>query len=375
VERGEVSDASRPRNEALHLAWGLALSFSTVLGTMLVTATGIALAARAWTWVQLGLAGTSVVFASVLWLALRHRPRARRVALALAVLGLARVGWAARPGAPRATPGALVKTRFVAAPNDAWLWLQGVPERETMRLGAWVGLSDAEKARSGAALESEYAAIEASDLFERSDSPLLDSWLFDHEHYWLAVPPGAGPFPLVVFVHGNGGTFEMYPHLLARACVAHGLAVAFLSHGFGFWDDAPDAARRIGRVVEAVAREIPVDRSRVSLIGLSAGGPGIFGAALEEPGKYRALVAVSTIYPTLSAERWARLGKTRVLLVHGARDPRAPVGDARNARDALVKASVPVELREFPEEDHLALLTARDTWVPLVLDWHGLSRD
>lgn len=351
---------------ALHLAQGLGLSFASIAATLLGSATVASARAHAWTWVQLGLASLLVAFAAVLALVLPHRPKARRVAAVLALLGLARIGWAAAPRRPAESPGALVKTRFVNAAPDARLLWPGIPERETVNLGAWVALSPREYRRNAAAIDAAYAEIEAEDLFERVESPLLDSWFFDREHYWLAVPPRAkGPVPLVVFVHGNGGTFQFYPHLLARAVVERGLAIAFVSNGMGFWS-GQDAADRIARVVDAVGREVEVDRSRVSLVGLSAGGPAVVEAALRSSGRYRSVVAVSAIFPEIG-ERSAP--GTRLLILHGAEDPRASVEDARRARDDLARRGTPVELHVDPNEDHLAFLTARERWIPLVLDW------
>lgn len=261
-----------------------------------------------------------------------------------------------------------MKTRFAREPSPTRLWFQGIPERETVRLGAFVGLSTSEFVAGARAIDDTYAAIERCDLFERDESPLLDSWVFDREHFWLAAPRTSEPVPLIVFVHGNGGTFEFYPDLLARAAVARGFAVAFPSNGFGFWH-GQDAAARIRRVVDAVARERAIDRSRVSLVGLSAGGPGIFAAALADRGRYRSLVAVSTIYPQLDRAR--ELAGTRVLVLHGAKDARATIGEARRAVSALRGAGVRVDVHEDQEADHLAVLTRRGEWVPLLLEWVG----
>lgn len=359
-----VAERAPPRHLGLPRALGL--SFTTIGATLLLGAGAEAACARAWTWVQLAVAGLAVHLAVALALVLWHRRDARRLALALAVLGLARVAWAVAPRAPRVTPGALVVTRFARGEGPHDLWFAGVPERETVRLGAWVGLSPEEWKEAGASLDAAYAAIEEGDLLERSESPLLDSWVRDREHFWLAAPRApAGPVPLVVFVHGNGGSFQFYPDLLAREAVARGFAIAFVSYGFGLWGGPGDAAR-IGRVVDAVSREVRVDPARVSLVGLSAGGPGIFGAALAEPARYRSLVALSAIAPDLTSS--SALRQTRVLILHGTGDPRARIEWARAARDQLARAGVPVELDER-DASHLAVLTERKTWVPRILDW------
>lgn len=353
------------REHLLKAARALTLSFASVFATLVGFATVTSLRAHAWTWAQLGVALLAALVAAMLALALPKRRRVRRVAAIVAIVSLARIGWAAFPRHGAEHPGALVKTRFVASPPATRLFWQGLPERETVPLGALVDLSPREREQSLASIEAAYAAIETEDLFERAESPLLDSWFFDREHFWLAAPSGPGPFPLVVFVHGNGGTFQFYPHLLARGAVERGLAIAFPSNGFGFWGGS-DAPGRISRVVDAVARELPIDRTRVALVGLSAGGEGVFGAALHDPGSYRAVAAVSAVFPPL--DRAAAWKATKVLILHGAQDPRASVEGARRARDDLARVGAAVELDEDPEADHLALV-AHERWAPRLLDW------
>lgn len=343
---------------------GLALSFTSIVFAVLLYATAITIAAHAWTWMQLGLSALLVDGALGLLLIVPRPRRARWVALGMIVAGCVRLTVAMAPCKAREVQGALVETRY-ARPEPGRLWFQGVPERETIRLGARVGLSREEYAADGQALATAYDEIERAGLFARVESPLLDSWFFDREHFWLALPRRAGPVPLVVFVHGNGGIFQMYPYLLAQAAVDHGFAIAFPSNGLGLWHADQDAAARVSRVVEAVSREVPI--ARVMLVGLSAGGLAIFGAALHDPGRYRSMVAVSGVFP--DGIDWRRLAGTRVLILHGTLDPRAGIAGARSACADMRRGGVQVELHEDAGKDHLALLMARDSWVPLIFDW------
>jgi predicted esterase len=359
AERGDLPVGAR-------LARGLALSLASIAATVAFGATALALAAGAWTWVQLGVALLVVFVGGGVALVFPRRRRLRLALLIVALLGVARIVAAALPRTPVVNAGALVKTRYARAGDTRLLWA-GIPESETVALGAWVGLSPEEYKVGGPALRDAYSDIGRSGLFEREESPLLDSWFLDREHFWLAVPgQRAEPVPLVVFVHGNGGTFQFYPWLLARAATERGFAMAFVSNGFGFWG-GPDSAGRIGRVVDAASAEVPVDRSRISLVGLSAGGPGMFAAALAEPGRYRSIAALSCVFPDLIGAQ--RLGASRVLILHGTEDPRASIDGARRAARELGAAGVPVELVEEAGEGHLAFLTRREKWVPRLLDW------
>ncbi len=360
-----MPDAEPAPPRRLSLLGAFVLSQASIAATVLVASGTIALAARAWTWVQLAVAGIGLAFA-VSVLVLTHRPKVRRVAYVLAVLALVRAGWAFAPRWPDSTTSALVRTRYAHGDGPHALWFGGIPERHTMRLGSWVGLAADEYKEAGALLDGLYADIEESDLFERRESPLLDSWFRDREHFWLAIPEKrAGPVPLIIFVHGDGGTFQFYPWLLAREAVARGFAIAFPSHRLGF-PGGEEAAARLGRVVDAVAREVPIDVTRVSLVGLSGGGPAVFGAALHDSRRYRSLVTVSAIAPELSHAEPMR--GVRVLLLHGTEDPRARIEWIRTARDQLTKAGVPVELRE-EKTGHLALATSDGKWPRQIFEW------
>ncbi len=345
---------------ALHLV-GVAVAIATVCAAL----------ARTPTWVALGIAGDLALVAAGL-LVLRPRRRGVRVAAhALLVASLSGVALVLAPTAPRVRPGALVTTHYVDGATGVRPWFQGLPEAETIRLGAWAGLTSGEAVRGAPALDRAYADLAADGLFERDESALLDSWLVDREHYWLAVPRGPGPHPLVVFVHGDGGSFQLYPQLLARPAVARGLAIAFPSHGFRP-RGGQAAADRLARLVEAVAREIPIDRGRISLMGLSGGGRAVMDPIVHAAGRYRAIVAVSCVYPDLEEGR--ALATTRVLLLHGANDERTRLRGAEWAFADLTRVGAHAELDVDPAGDHLAILVERDRWVPRVLDWLAEGR-
>ena len=100
----------------------------------------------------------------------------------------------------------------------------------------------------------------------------------------LAVPPGAGPHPAVVYVSGSGDTLREESHWLDGLFITHGIAVlAYDKRGVGqsggvypgdlaseetintLAGDAAAAAR-------FVAAQAGIDRNRVGFYGLSQGG-------------------------------------------------------------------------------------------------------
>ena len=93
----------------------------------------------------------------------------------------------------------------------------------------------------------------------------------------LAVPPGKGPFPLVVFIHGGawkGGNRQGY-HGDALKLVNEGFVAATVSYRFTPkfpWPAQRDDVQAAVRFLRANAAKYRIDASRVGAVGHSAGG-------------------------------------------------------------------------------------------------------
>ncbi|RJK94776.1 alpha/beta hydrolase [Vallicoccus soli] len=143
----------------------------------------------------------------------------------------------------------------------------------------------------------------------------------------LLVPPGAdedpAPRPLLVFLHGAGGTGEQGVPLLRGAAAAHG-ALALLTTSRGAtWDlllgrlgpdaDALDAALDQVRAERAVGR--------LALGGFSDGASYALSLGLAAGDRYEALLAFS---PGFAAPP-RRVGLPRAFVAHGTDDAVLPV--------------------------------------------------
>lgn len=321
--------------------------------------------ARAWTLLQLGLAAFAIGVACAIVLLLGVR-RSARAASILCVLALARLAVAVLPLGLPERPGAPVKTATLDADRGRTPWFARLPERELVALGSSIGLSQEERAANTdrGLFRDAYDEIERVGPFERPEPHVIDSWLLDRGHYWVCAAEGSAPRPLLVFLHGHGGNCQVYPAWLAPPARLRGIATAFPSCGFGFWNDARS---RIPRVVDRVARDLPIDRARVFLCGLSAGAHGAFEAFEADPSRYAGVISISgAIPPALDVPAFR--GK-RVLFVHGTLDPRTPFAGARRAADVLRSAGVDVTLVEHEGGDHFILMNRRDAVVRTVLDW------
>lgn len=85
------------------------------------------------------------------------------------------------------------------------------------------------------------------------------------------VPEGPGPFPLVIAFHGAGGDENMFfdgygDGALKRAAAGQGIAVVCPpTVAFGLSPNLLDA------LIDEVAKDVPIDRTRVALLGHSLG--------------------------------------------------------------------------------------------------------
>ena len=94
-------------------------------------------------------------------------------------------------------------------------------------------------------------------------------------YFWRYVPKAldaAHPAPLVLFLHGAGGTPDLYKNFVATAAEKAGCVVAMPKSssdlGWGIGNDAQTVAETL-RLSKA---ELPVDERRTAIAGHSAGG-------------------------------------------------------------------------------------------------------
>src|SRR3954469_12130137 len=207
----------------------------------------------------------------------------------------------------------------------------------------------------------------------------------------LFLPPGAGPFPLVVALHGgwwraSRTRTKLYTRPLSLDLVRHGFAVLNAEYrrvgGGGGWPATFDDAR----AVVALAQDQP-EAGRVAVLGHSAGGHlALYAAAEGGVDAVAALAAPSDLEarpgpetqalmggaPSDVPDRYA-LGNTirRVplgvptLLVHGMRDETVPVKRSRDFAAAARAAGDDVTLVE-PDADHREVIDPQHpAWTPV----------
>ena len=221
---------------------------------------------------------------------------------------------------------------------------------------------------------------------------------------WLALPPGPAPdagWPAAVWVHG-GPASEARPGYRAdlQAMVARGIAVLMPnvrgSTGSGRAAmESDDRERRLDAVhdLTAAARWLPlqgIDPDRIAVMGQSYGGYLVLAALTEAPELWRAgidwygmsdfatLLAHTgpwrrghraaeygdpirhrALFDRISPLRHVNRIRAPLLVLHGARDPRVPIGESEQLVDAMATRGLPVAYVAFAEAGH-AFVRAAD---------------
>lgn len=169
----------------------------------------------------------------------------------------------------------------------------------------------------------------------------------------VAVPPaakGGKPLPLVVAMHGAGGSenmfFDAYGHgAIVRECAKRGwLLVATRA---GLIGGAPP----VTAVVDELAKSYPVDKTRVYLVGHSMGAAHVMMLVQQSPERFAAAAALGGGGLTRKPEA---LKRVPLFVGCGAQD--FALGSARAlAREAESAGNPRVQLKEYADCEHIVV--------------------
>ena len=134
------------------------------------------------------------------------------------------------------------------------------------------------------------------------------------------------------------------------------------------WTEQEDqrAEQDVLNVMELVAKEYNVDRSRVYLHGQNPSGSGALYLAQKYPERFAAVV-VSSAPIVYDNYPWDRLkGKVALLVIHGDQDTTNPIAASQQMADAAKAAGVDTTYATVPGGTHLE---AYLTYAPQLFDF------
>ncbi len=213
---------------------------------------------------------------------------------------------------------------------------------------------------------------------------------------WLVLPEGDGPHPLLLWVHGgplgswNGWAWRWNPHLMAARgyavllpdpALSTGYGRDFVRRGWGRWGAEPYTD--LMAVTDAALEHPAVDPTRTAAMGGSFGGY-MANWIAGHTDRFRAVVTHASLWdleqfgPTTDASHyWARemtpemqrehspsrfadAITSPVLVIHGDKDYRVPIGEGlRLWWDLCSRAedpeTMPHRFLYFPQENHWVL--------------------
>jgi phospholipase/carboxylesterase len=194
--------------------------------------------------------------------------------------------------------------------------------------------------------------------------------------YTAHVPPGDGPHPTVIALHGWGASSH---DLIGLAPVLHGGGALVLCPqgsvafqiaqgilGFGWWPitqareldprEFEKARSSLRKFIDEAFARYPIDRRKVVMLGFSQGGVMAYDLVLSEPERFAGLVALSSWLPEAvdrAIPSNEALKNLPALVMHGTQDPMVPVAGAQESRQRLLARGVNVHYREYPMQHEI----------------------
>ena len=233
-------------------------------------------------------------------------------------------------------------------------------------------------------------------------------------HSWLVLPEGASaesPAPLLLWIHGgplmswNSWSWRWCPWVLAargyavllpNPALSQGFGQDFVRRGWGEWGGAPYTD--LMAAVDVAEQRPDIDASRTAAMGGSFGGYMANWVATQTD-RFRAIVTHASLwdldsftgttdaayfwekewgdplrepkrYEQNSPHRYADAIRTPMLVIHGDKDYRVPIGEALRLWYDLQKRGVPSKFLYFPDENHWVLTPGNArVWYETVLNF------
>lgn len=186
-------------------------------------------------------------------------------------------------------------------------------------------------------------------------------------------PISGSKYPLVLILHGSGAIgrdneaqLGLFVQSWARPEIAERFPAYVLAPQFptrsavyapskedGLLASASTPALAAGlELVQKLSRKLPIDRSRIYIVGFSMGASAGWHSLLLQPGFFAAAVLISGVPPERT--RANELSNYPLLITHGNADQENPFAPDKAMFLALQKAgATQIRFREYDKADHI----------------------
>jgi predicted peptidase len=208
--------------------------------------------------------------------------------------------------------------------------------------------------------------------------------------YRVFVPKaytGAKPFPLIIALHGLGGTedgmLDRYGKRIPALAEERGYIVAsplgyrvdgFYGSAIAATSDPRERRARelseqdVMRVLERMRADYKIDESRIYLMGHSMGAIGTWALAAKYPDIWAAVAPFAGVAVPASVERFRHIPQ---FVVHGDADPTVNVSGSRNMVAEMKKLGVDATYIEVPGGGHSNVVAPN---IPAMFDFFDTRR-
>jgi phospholipase/carboxylesterase len=183
-------------------------------------------------------------------------------------------------------------------------------------------------------------------------------------------PPGAGPYPTILTLHGRGANAFDLLGLAPYICAGKFLLICPQAPletpigpdatGYAWYSTSqggvPDiegmlsSQQQLQNFLDDCLERYPIDLSKLVVLGFSQGGVMAYSLALANPERFTALVALSCWLPQ---ELTPRLNLSEAVqslptwVQHGTQDPQIEIARARDSVERLRELKVPLTFKEY----------------------------
>jgi phospholipase/carboxylesterase len=188
------------------------------------------------------------------------------------------------------------------------------------------------------------------------------------------------PYPLVVFLHGQGGSEEQILKLAPRLSRRNFVSIALRGPvalttadglpAYGWGSDGDDCSLiedYVFRAVEQTRRAYHIHSERVYLAGFCEGATLAYRLGLNRPEKFGGVISLNGTMPRRSGPvfRLPDVRNFKVLIAHGMANAIVPHAMARSDYRLLYGAGLDVKLKTYPTTHriHADMLRDANRWI------------